>query len=132
MKDVLKCYEILELAPGATAEQVRKAYIELAHVWHPDRFVSNPVLRARAQHKMQEIDEAYRAIRRFLPDLQKQDAAQGAMDDPEKLLPPGTGLVPDKTPSTRYLLLALVMGVLLLMCIAALALLLRSRAISLH
>jgi hypothetical protein len=64
---------VLDLAPGATAEEVRKAYVDLAHVWHPDRFQSNPVLRAEAGRKMQEIDEAYKTLVGFLPVLRKSD-----------------------------------------------------------
>lgn len=127
MKDVLECYRILDLTPGVTAEQVRKAYVELAHVWHPDRFVQNPVLRARAKGKMEEIDEAYRTISHFLPDLRKQDGSE-EVDMPVKVLEAGSSLSPEVGPPLRYTILAVVVGAVLIVALAALVLLLRGRA----
>lgn len=86
MEDVLKCYKVLDLPPGSTAEQIRKAYIELAHVWHPDRFPTNPVLREQAREKMREIDDAYKTLTGFLPVLRKDDALDAAAPAaPEKI-----------------------------------------------
>jgi hypothetical protein len=68
--ETLKCYEILDIAPGSNATQVREAYVKLAHVWHPDRYPGNPVLRKKALERMREIDEAYQSLRAFLPELQ--------------------------------------------------------------
>ena len=86
MEDVLKCYKVLDLEPGATAEQARKAYVELAHVWHPDRFQANPVLREQARVKMQEIDEAYKTLTGFLPGLRRSDVLEPAeVVDPPKV-----------------------------------------------
>ena len=73
MDDILKCYQILDLAPGVPAEMVRRSYIELTQVWDPARYENNPVLYARAEQKRNEIDEAYRTIRAFLPELQNPE-----------------------------------------------------------
>lgn len=38
MDDMKRYYEILELEPGASPEEVKRAYRDLVKVWHPDRF----------------------------------------------------------------------------------------------
>lgn len=57
-----QCLEILELPDGASREEIIKAYRQLALVWHPDRFSSNPELQRKAQAKLAQINEAYSAL----------------------------------------------------------------------
>jgi len=54
-------YEILGLVPGASPEEVKEAYIELAKAWHP-LFIDDEELRRVAEEKMEEIDAAYDAL----------------------------------------------------------------------
>ena len=54
-------YEVLGLSPGATEEEVKKAYRELVQKYHPDKYAGNP-LEDLAQEKMKEINEAYDTI----------------------------------------------------------------------
>jgi predicted RNA-binding Zn-ribbon protein involved in translation (DUF1610 family) len=58
-------YEILGLAPGASPEEVKDAYIELAKVWRPDLLLDDDLLRRLAEQKMVEIDAAYDALKAF-------------------------------------------------------------------
>ena len=59
-------FEILELKPGATPDEVKSAYRDLAKVWHPDRFrEDSPRLKAKAAEKLAEINEAYEKIRTY-------------------------------------------------------------------
>ncbi|GIM30690.1 molecular chaperone DnaJ [Clostridium polyendosporum] len=51
-------YETLGLKEGATQEEIKKAYRELAKKYHPDQYGNNP-LRDLAENKMREINEAY-------------------------------------------------------------------------
>src|SRR5512146_3004473 len=60
------CYNTLELEPGASLEEVKRAYRELAQVWHPDRFAGKPALQSRADAKLKEINVAYRELVRRL------------------------------------------------------------------
>jgi len=54
-------YEVLGVEPGASDEEVKRAYRELARKYHPDNYADNP-LADLAQEKMKEINEAYDAI----------------------------------------------------------------------
>lgn len=58
-----EAYRILDLEPGASDHEVRRAWRDLTKVWHPDRFGNDPALRRRAEEKQKEINEAYEAIR---------------------------------------------------------------------
>lgn len=70
MDEINRYYKILELEPGASLEEVKQAYRDLAFVWHPDRFAQNTRLQAKAQIRLTEINEAYRKLRYFLSDSQ--------------------------------------------------------------
>jgi curved DNA-binding protein CbpA len=48
-------YEVLGIAPDASAEEIRRAYHKLAFQCHPDRHQETE----EANKKMQEINEAY-------------------------------------------------------------------------
>lgn len=56
-------YEMLEISTDATPEEVREAYRLLAMVWHPDRFPKDSKLWTHANEKMQQINEAYNALK---------------------------------------------------------------------
>jgi len=61
--DIERCYEILELGPGASLEEVRQAYRDSVTIWHPDRFGErNPRLTIRAEEKIKQINEAYETL----------------------------------------------------------------------
>ena len=65
--NILKCYKILELGHVSSMDEAREAYIDMARVWHPDRFTNNPRLRKKAEEKLKEINIAYSEIRALLP-----------------------------------------------------------------
>lgn len=56
-------YSVLGLSPGASDEEVKKAYRELARKYHPDNYQDNP-LADLAEEKMKEVNEAYDLIER--------------------------------------------------------------------
>jgi len=54
-------YQLLGIAPTASAVEVRKAYARLAREKHPDRF-TNPVQKAEAERYFQDITTAFNAL----------------------------------------------------------------------
>ena len=51
-------YEVLEIAPNATDEEVKLAYKNMVKKYHPDKYVNNP-LADLAEEKLKNINEAY-------------------------------------------------------------------------
>ncbi len=56
-------YQVLNVSPSASDEEVKKAYRDLARKYHPDNYHDNP-LADLAQEKMKEINEAYDQIQK--------------------------------------------------------------------
>lgn len=57
-------YSILGVDAGASDDEVKKAYRDLARKYHPDNYQNNP-LADLAEEKMKEINEAYDAVTRM-------------------------------------------------------------------
>lgn len=66
MGDINRCYELLEIEPGASLEEIKRAYRDLAFVWHPDRFAHNDRLQQKAEQRLTEINRAYEQLVLFL------------------------------------------------------------------
>jgi hypothetical protein len=62
MDDLRESYRLLEVEPGATPEELKRAYRDLVKVWHPDRFADDLRLQSRAQEKLKQINLAYAKI----------------------------------------------------------------------
>ncbi|MCI8293949.1 MAG: J domain-containing protein [Hespellia sp.] len=56
-------YDVLEISPNASDEEVKAAYRELTRKYHPDANVNNP-LADLAEEKFKEVQEAYDTIMR--------------------------------------------------------------------
>jgi DnaJ-class molecular chaperone len=63
---IQRSFEILELGQGASLDDVRQSYKDMANVWHPDRFSANPRLQRRAEQKLKEVNAAYQTLKAFL------------------------------------------------------------------
>ena len=80
-----ECFRTLDLPPGASAEEVRRAYLDQARVWHPDRFESDQRLRGVAEEHLRKVNEAYEGLKG------KHDYSAGAppvpVPDPQAAAP---------------------------------------------
>lgn len=59
-------YEVLGLKPGASQDEIKRAYRELVKKYHPDRYHNNP-LADLAEEKMIEINQAYDELTKNQP-----------------------------------------------------------------
>jgi hypothetical protein len=57
-----KYFRVLEIPEGASPSEIKRAYRDLAQVWHPDKHEGNPRLRAKAEEKIKLINEAYERL----------------------------------------------------------------------
>ncbi len=64
--DIKRCFQILELDPSASMDDVRQAYKDLVNVWHPDRFSNSPRLREKTEAKLKELNQAHETLISFL------------------------------------------------------------------
>ncbi|AJE02108.1 J domain-containing protein [Geobacter pickeringii] len=62
MDDLKRCYELLGLAPGASAGEVRHRFRELVARCHPDRFAGDPGRQRQAEEQLRLVIEAHRRI----------------------------------------------------------------------
>lgn len=54
-------YSVLGVSPGASADEIKKAYRKLSRMYHPDANINNPN-KERAEEKFKEVQEAYEQI----------------------------------------------------------------------
>lgn len=55
-------FRVLGLTPEASDDDIHRAWLDLAQVWHPDRFAHDARLREKAERNLQRINEAYQAL----------------------------------------------------------------------
>ena len=65
-------YRVLGISPGASDEEIKKAYRNLSRKYHPDANINNPN-RAQAEERFKEVQQAYDQIMR-----EKQQGFGGA------------------------------------------------------
>jgi curved DNA-binding protein CbpA len=99
MKRGLKhSYEIFQLGPDATPDQIKQVYRALVKKWHPDRFSHDPQLQRRAQEKFIEINEAYERLRNPSLDESRISESRKAAPQPSRAQ---TQVTPRRPPSVR-------------------------------
>ncbi len=54
-------YQVLGVTPGASDEEIKKAYRTMSRKYHPDANVNNPN-KAAAEEKFKEVQQAYDQI----------------------------------------------------------------------
>lgn len=65
VKSADNAYKILEIDKGATNDQVKKAYREMAKKYHPDKVVTqDEAIKRGAEEKFKEVQKAYETIQK--------------------------------------------------------------------
>jgi curved DNA-binding protein CbpA len=81
-------YDVLEITPAATPDQIRHAYLAMARKFHPDFYAQQtPEVRAQAEQRMQLVNQAAHVLgdinqrRRYDDDLRRSGrlASAGAV-----------------------------------------------------
>ena len=71
-------YSILGVAPGASDDEVKNAYRNLARRYHPDNYDDSNPLKELAKEKMQEINAAYDEIQRDRSESEKSSSSSSS------------------------------------------------------
>lgn len=92
-------FEILELLPGASMDEIKSAYHRLAKQWHPDRFSGDQ--KAAAEDRFRMLSEAFNALkdpdkRRAYEDQFSRQAAPSAVPEPKRTP------IPERTPDDWF------------------------------
>ncbi len=66
-REIKRAYRILGLPPGASIDDIKSAYRDLAQVWHPDRFSHSDRLKEKAERNLSRINEAYQSLKDYQP-----------------------------------------------------------------
>ncbi|MEZ4700699.1 MAG: J domain-containing protein [Rhodothermales bacterium] len=91
-------FDILELQPGATPEEVKAAYRDLAKVWHPDRFEGDARLKSKAAEKLAEINDAYEKIRAY--QARQRARAEATANQQRPIYPSASEAPPASSPDS--------------------------------
>jgi curved DNA-binding protein CbpA len=79
-----KYYRILDLDVGASNEDVKKAFRELSHIWHPDNHMGkSSSVENRATEKFKELSNAYQVLKKYLSEEERR-TEQGRRDREEE------------------------------------------------
>ena len=118
--DPLPYLEKLGLEPGASREDVKKAYRDLSKVWHPDRFSEDPALQKKAEEQLKAINDAYNHLESYEPSfdpLTRASDVRPAVGRPigERVLRPRIKFNPTERLPFVMVIIAIVVALLLVL-----------------
>lgn len=65
--DIDRCYAILGVGYGASADELKHAYRDLVREWHPDRHQHDSCKQTQAEEKLKQINLAYERLKEYKP-----------------------------------------------------------------
>jgi len=65
--DIDKCYAILGVGYGASADELKVAYRDLVREWHPDKHQHDARKQVQAEEKLKQINVAYERLKNYKP-----------------------------------------------------------------
>ena len=90
--DLENSYRILDLAPGATLEDIERAYRGLSKTWDPSRFGNDKPRQRKAEKKLHQIKKAYEQLSNELKNggsvAVEDEVEEESDDDVDTALPP--------------------------------------------
>jgi len=78
MKSLTHYCQVLAVVPPVTPQRLKRAYRNAVKIWHPDRFAYNSELQNTAQEKLEEINQAYEALRSLITEGQDHWSNSGS------------------------------------------------------
>lgn len=88
-------YEVLEISPGASADEIKAAYHQMAKQWHPDRFSGDA--KPEAERRFRLLAEAFS----MLKDTGRREVAEGAAPAPASAPAPSQQAIQLETNTER-------------------------------
>ncbi len=73
---IRKAFDILELEEHATLEEAKRAWRDLAQVWHPDRHQYNERIQAKATEKLKDINRAWNEVQKWFAQQEQNENDQ--------------------------------------------------------
>ncbi|UCG11415.1 MAG: tetratricopeptide repeat protein [Deltaproteobacteria bacterium] len=78
---IQRYFEVFNLDSSASLSELKKAYRDLVHLWHPDCYPdSTPEVRLRAEEKLKEINLAYAELQSYLLSEERKDLHRWAKE----------------------------------------------------
>ena len=71
-----EAFSILKSNESMTISEIKKSYIDLVEVWHPDRFTHNDRLTEKAINEMKQINIAWESVKEFYKNNEKLNASK--------------------------------------------------------
>ncbi|KJR42875.1 heat shock protein DnaJ domain-containing protein, partial [Candidatus Magnetoovum chiemensis] len=100
MNEKLKRYfDLFELTPNNSFDELKSAYKDMVKVWHPDRFSHDPKLMKKADKKLQDINEAFKELTLYYDNKIKEPFPKPPSSRPQSASSKSSSQVPPKEPS---------------------------------
>ena len=96
-----ECRRILNVPADAAPETIRQVYLDLARVWHPDRFQADERLRKIAGDHLREVNEAYEVLKKYRSPERPYPRSEQASAGSRSASSPGSATAAEDPSPTR-------------------------------